>query len=115
PGASAEEKKVFSEKEGWDYSPEPESILFGDYVEKWMSGVWTCFDSETKKEDFKEVIYVWLLPYFQNMTFRQITRVEIRKFAGTLKWRSGKNKGQKLSRSRIDNILLPLRTIWDDA
>lgn len=115
PGASAEEKKFFSEREGWDYSPEPQTISFGDYVEKWMSEVWTGFDSETKKEDYKEVINVWLLPYFQNMTFRQITRVEIRKFAGTLKWRSGKSIGQKLSRSRINNILLPLRAIWDDG
>jgi integrase len=49
------------------------------------------------------------------MASRQITRVEVRKFAATLKWRSGKNKGQNLSRSRIDKIIFTLRAIWNDA
>src|SRR5208337_3174937 len=34
PGASDKEKRFFTEREGWDYSPEPQSILFGKYVEK---------------------------------------------------------------------------------
>ena len=76
---------------------------------------WINFDSEVKKQDFKQVINDWLLPHFGRKSFFQITRVEVQKFLATLKWRSGKNKGRQLSRSRVKNILIPLRAIWNDA
>jgi integrase len=115
PGASQEEKEFFAQKEGWDYSPEPRQILFGEYVEKWMKEIWSNFHSEGKRRDFRQVIDYWLLPYFEEKTFHQITGVELKKFLAGLKWRDGKNKGQLLSRSRVRNILIPLRAIWNDA
>ena len=115
PGASDKEKEFFAEQEGWVYSPEPQSILFGEYVEKWMREIWIDFDSEIKKQDFDQVIQDWLLPHFARKTFFQITTFEIKKFLATLKWRSGKNKGKRLSKSRIKNIFIPMRAIWNDA
>jgi integrase len=49
------------------------------------------------------------------MSFRQITSFEVKKFVGVLNHRMGQNKGQKLSRSRIGNILIPFKALWSDA
>jgi integrase len=115
PGGSGKEKEFFALKEGWNYSPEPRQILFGEYVEKWMKEILSDFHSEGKRRDFKQVIDYWLLPYFKQKTFHQITGVELKKFLAGLKWQDGKNKGQLLSRSRVKNVLIPLRAIWNDA
>jgi len=101
PGASPKEKEFFAQKEGWNYSPDPRHILFGDYVEHWVRAIWTNFHSEGKRRDFKQVIDYWLLPYFNGKSFHQITGVELKKFLGGLKWQDGKNKGKTLSRSRV--------------
>jgi integrase len=115
PGASQQEKEFFAQKEGWNYSPEPRQILFDEYVEKWMKEIWSNFHSEGKRRDFKQAINYWLLPYFKGKTFHQISGVELKKFLAGLKWQDGKNKGQLLSRSRVGNIMIPLRAIWNDA
>jgi integrase len=115
PGASDEEKRLFAEKEGWDYKADPQRLLFEDYVRKWRDEIWSNFDSEIKKQDFDQVINDWLIPYFGKKTFYQITSVEVQKFIRTLKWRSGKNEGKPLSRSRVKNIHIPFRAIWNDA
>jgi integrase len=115
PGASDVEKRFFTEKEGWHYSPEPRSVLFEDYVEKWEAEILCHYPSEGKKRDYKQVIHDRLLPQFGKMSFYQITGVELQKFIASLKWREGSREGKNLSRSRIRNILAPLRTIWCDA
>lgn len=115
PGASQKEKEYFAEREGWSYTPEPRQILFGEYAAKWMKEIWGDFPSEGKQRDFKQVINYWLLPYLRRKTFHQITGVELKKFLAGLKRRDGKNKGQRLSRSRVRNILIPFRAIWNDA
>ena len=61
------------------------------------------------------VIDYWILPHFGGKTFFQITGVSIKEFIPTLVWKAGRKKGQALSASRIRNILIPLRAIWDDA
>jgi integrase len=66
-------------------------------------------------DDYKQIIDYWLLPYFQNKTFFQISGVEIQRFFTILKWQKGKYKGEPLSKARVKNILIPLRTIWNDA
>lgn len=115
PGASQKEKEFFAQKEGLNFCPEPRQILFGDYVEKWIREIWSNFPSEGKKRDFKQAIDYWLLPYFKGKSFYQITGVELKKFLAGLKWQDGKNKGKPLSRSRVRNVLIPLRAIWNDA
>jgi integrase len=114
-GASEEEKAYFAKLEGWQYAPEPRDILFGSYVQEWNKDVWSHFPEGTKKDDYKQVINYWLVPYFQDKTFFQISGVEIQRFFTTLKWQKGKHQGEPLSKARVKNILIPLRTIWNDA
>ncbi len=115
PGASAEEKAYHAKLEGWDYKPKPQDILFIDYVEGWQKRFLANCQSESKRRDFDQVIAYWLLPHFGGKTFFQITGVAIKEFIQKLVWKAGKKKGQSLSASRIRNILIPLRAIWDDA
>jgi len=114
PGAPKKEKAFFTSLEGREYRPEPYQVLFGDYVKDWMKTVFPSFASTTKHRDYKEAIKR-ILPYFRNMTFHQITGQELFRFTESLKWKTGKNKGKPVSRSRKVNILIPFRTIWNDA
>jgi integrase len=115
PGASEKEKRLFAQKEGWDYHPEPQRILFEDYSAEWMRKFEEDEESLTKKQDFEQNYNYWILPYFAGKTFYQITATEMKQFLGKLKWKEGKNTGKRLSRSRVKNILIPLRAIWNDA
>jgi integrase len=115
PGASTEEKAFHAKLEGWEFKPEPQDVLFIDYVGGWQKRFLANCQSESKRRDFDQVIAYWLLPHFGDKTFFQITGVAIKEFIQKLIWKAGKKKGQSLSASRIRNILIPLRAIWDDA
>lgn len=115
PGAPEEEKAYFAKLEGWQYAPEPRDILFGSYVQEWYRNVWDHYPEGTKKDDYRLIIDYWLVPHFGEMTFFQISGVELQKFIASLKWKKGAKKGQPLSKARAKNILIPLRTIWNDA
>jgi integrase len=115
PGVSQEEKAFHAEAEGWEYNPEPQDVSFKDYVEWWEKRFIANCPSKTKQRDYKQTISYWLLPYFAEKTFFQINGVTLKEFIPKLVWRSGKKKGQPLSASRIRNILIPFRAIWDDA
>jgi integrase len=115
PGAHDSEKAYFAKLEGWNYAPEPRDVLFGKYAQHWREEIWEHFDSHTKKLDYQVVIDYWLLPYFAEMPFSQITSVEVKKFMATFKWKKGKHKGKPLSKARAKNIMTVLRTIFEDA
>lgn len=115
PSAPEAEKAWFARQEGWDYQPEPKDVLFKDYVTQWYLKVWAHIPEGTKKGDWKSVIDYWLLPYFREMTFYQISGTELKNFISTIKWKSGAKKGQLLSKKRVKNILVPFRAIWNDA
>jgi integrase len=115
PGASEEEKAFHAVKEGWEYRPEPHSVLFENYVATWRSTILANAKSKGKQLDWNLAIDCWLLPYFGEKTFHQIHAVEMQKFLAQLKRRKGKKKGEPLSRSRVNNLLIPLRAIWSDA
>ncbi len=115
PGASEEEKAYFAKLEGWNYAPEPRDILFGTYVEEWKETVWKHFPAGTKKDDYLLIIDYWLLPFFRDKTFFQISSVELQKFISTLRRKKGLHEGKPLSKARVKNIIIPLRTIWNDA
>ena len=115
PGASDEEKAYFAKLEGWQYAPEPRDILFGAYTQQWLETVWSLYPEGGRKHSYALIINGWLLPHFQDLTFFQISGVEIQKFLAGLKWRTGPKKGQVLSKIRMKNILIPLRAIWNDA
>lgn len=115
PGASEEEKAFHAVREGWDYRPEPHNLLFENYVATWRSTILSKSKSFCKKYDWNLTIDSWLLPYFGQKTFHQIHAVEIQRFISQLKCKQGAKKGQPHSRSRVNNILIPLRAIWSDA
>ena len=115
PGASAAEKVFHAEREGWEFKPESCDVMFNDYVETWTKRFLTSCQSESKRRDYEQVIDYWILPHFTGKTFFQITGVALKEFIPTLVWKAGRKKGQPLSASRIRNILIPLRAIWDDA
>lgn len=114
PGASRKEKAFFTNLEGREFRPEPHNVLFGDYAKEWMKTIFPSVVSPTKQRDYQEALRR-LMPYFRNMTFHQITGQEVLKFTDSLKWKTGKNKGKPVSRARKINLLIPLRTIWNDA
>lgn len=115
PGASPKEKAFFAKLEGWEYKAGPENILFEDYVADWQKRFLGKQESVSKQRDYTQVIKYWLLPYFKGKTFNQITGVTLKEFIQTLVWKKGKNKRKSLSPSRIRNIVIPLRAIWNDA
>jgi len=115
PGASEEEKAFHAAREGWEYRPEPHNVLFETYVATWRSSILANAKSISKQRDWNVAIDCWLLPCFGKMTFHQIHAVKLRQFLDQLKWRKGEKAGTSLSRSRIKNILIPLRAIWSDA
>jgi len=115
PGAPSKEKAFHAKFEKWEYKPEAQNVLFQDYVNEWKLRFLDRCQSKTKERDFSQVIEYWLIPYFGKMSFYQISGVTIKEFIQKLIWKDGKNKGQPLSASRIQNIMIPLRTIWNDA
>jgi integrase len=115
PGASEEKKAHFSRLEGSINLSKPNHILFGDYVSRWYREVWEHHPSASKKVDEKSAIDYWITPFFGNKTFFEISSVVMGDFIRSLKHREGNKAGQPLSRKRVANILLPLRSIWRDA
>ncbi len=115
PGATPEEKSLFSRFEGWEYKSSPEDLLFGDYAVGWKKRFLDDCPSQSKKRDQDQIIDYWLMPRFGSKTFMQITGVALKEFIGTLTRKKGSREGERLSASRIRNILIPLRTIWFDA
>ena len=114
PGASEEEKEFHTRLERGEYAPDARGVTFGSYVRKWYKTVWAHFNS-TKQQDFKSVIDFWLIPHFGQMSFFHITGVELQKFVGSLKHRSGPKEGRPLSRARMINVIQVFKTIWNDA
>ena len=115
PGASESEKALFSKLEGGVYSPSPQNINIGEYIDKWDDEIVANFSSSIKCFDFRAILNCWIKPYFKNKTFHELTRYEMKKFIGTFKLKIGKNKGLPLSKSRSKNIVSVLRTLFNDA
>ncbi|NTW99243.1 MAG: DUF3596 domain-containing protein, partial [Geobacteraceae bacterium] len=115
PGATRKEKKLFTELEGQQFSPEPQHVIFGEYAKEWMKKVIPTFESTTKRNDYESALNSRILPYFRKKNFYQITSMELQDFAASLKKKTGKDKGKPLARQRMQNIIIPLRRIWEDA
>jgi integrase len=113
PGASDAEKELFSRLEGREYRKRPEEVTFGEYLECWERDNLAQDPSATKQRDYRRIIECHLRNRFAAMTFQEINGVEVVHFVQELRERAGKNG--KLSTSRIRNILIPLRIIWEDA
>ena len=114
PNASAKEKALHANLEGRDYKPESKNIPFGEYVQQWEKKNFKDFP-QSRIKDYKDILEYRILPFFKDMTFDQINGVVLKDFIKTLNWKEGKKKGQPLSASRVSNILMVLRVIWNDA
>lgn len=113
--ASTEKLELFARLEGTSVTLKPQHVNFGDYVKHWYKTKWEQIDSHTSRTDFKGAINSQILPYFKELTFFQINRGVMRAFAKQLHHLEGAKKGEPLSRQRVANLFLPLRTIWHDA
>jgi integrase len=114
PGASDEEQAYFARAEGREYRKLPGDVTFGEYLEAWVQDNLESGPSEGKRRDYLSIIDFHLRDRFGPLTFEEITGVNIVQFVREQRERPG-HRGGKLSSSRIRNILIPLRIIWEDA
>lgn len=115
PGATRKERKFFTELEGQQFNPEPQNVVFGEYAKEWMNRVLPTITSYSKLKLYESALNSRILPYFKRMNFYKITSTELQSFIASMKKESGPDKGEPLSRIRIQNIFIPLRRIWEDA
>jgi integrase len=115
PAATNDEKALFAKLEGWEFQPEPKDILFGDYVQQWLVRVRANPRFTAKMVDWQSSIDGWLLPFFKDMTFYQISGPVVKQFIAKMKLKKGPQKGQPLSKKRIKGVFIPMRAIWRDA
>lgn len=111
PSAPNEEKALFAKLEGWEFQPEPKDILFGDYVQQWLVRVRANPRFTAKMVDWQCSIGGWLLPFFEDMTFYQISGPVVKQFIAKMKLKKGPQKGQPLSKKRIKGIFIPTRSL----
>ncbi|MCP4718198.1 MAG: tyrosine-type recombinase/integrase [Desulfobacteraceae bacterium] len=114
PNASEKKKAFYAQVEGRVHRPEAQQYLFGDYLTYWSEKNLPDFDPN-KKKYYEGTIRYWIKPFFQHMTFDEITGITLRDFIKKLKHKSGPNTGEPLSSSRVNGILLVLRAVWFDA
>lgn len=108
PGASEEEKKHFSRLEGWEFRHGPEDVTFGAYLDRWTAKNLRGDPSATKRRDYGAIIGRHLRERFGALPFSDLNGLEVVRFVQELR-----EKG--LSSSRIRNVLIPLRVVWEDA
>jgi len=114
PNASDKEKARHAQLEGRYFKPNTNKILFDRYVKHWREKNLPGFPP-SKQRDYDNALDFRILPYFQGKTFDAITGITIKDFIKQLNWTQGKKKGQPLSKSRVNNILIVLRAVWYDA
>jgi integrase len=115
PSALDSDKAWFAQQEGWNYAPDPRSILIGEYLDKWDKEIVSFFDSSSQRDDYRAIVSCWVKPHFAKMSFYELTKFELKKFVATLKHKIGPKKGTTLSRSRVANIVSIVRILFNDA
>ncbi|MDG5466799.1 DUF3596 domain-containing protein [Deltaproteobacteria bacterium IMCC39524] len=115
PDASEKDKNWFAKQEGREYRPKPHQVLIGDYLGTWLDEVVATFPSANKRRDYGKIVEGRIRPYFAELTFHQLNRVEVRKFIGQLRYLKEPKKGEMVSRAWARNVLIPLRTLFEDA
>ena len=115
PRARDEEKSFFAELEGNHYAPPPSDISMGEYIQKWKTEIIPFSGSRINQGDYLAILKAWIIPYFSQKTFYDLTRLEIQKFLGSMKCKIGKNKGKTVSKSRAGNVITVLRALFENA
>lgn len=108
PDAPEEEKEFFGAKEGVEYTKPAAEVTFEEYLKRWMPANLDNEPSATKRRDYTQVLESRLRERFGPLSFQQINGVVLVQFIKEL-------RAEKLSTSRIRNILIPLRIAWEDA
>lgn len=122
PYASRRLLELHSRIEDTPFLIESERMTFGDYVGRsedakgsWRTRILAKYRSVSKRVDYTSAIDSRLLPFFGELTLRQITGIAIEEFILSLIRLKGHKKGQPLSASRIRNILTVLDVILVSA
>jgi integrase len=95
--ASEKDKNWFAQKEHHNYSPGPRDIMIGEYIDRWRRQVMDHYESHIKRFDYQVILACWIIPYFSDKRFFDLTRLELQKFISTFKCKIGKKKGKPLS------------------
>ena len=114
PHASEKEKAIHARLEGRSFKPDNGKLLFERYLKEWRAKNIPGFPP-SKQRDYNDALDFRILPYFKGKTFDEITGVTLKDFIKQLNWTQGKKKGQPLSKSRVNSILIALKAVWYDA
>jgi len=109
----SKKKDYFTELEGQTVTKDPTEVVFSNYVKKWWKEMEPGM-SVSMIRDYTSILNVHHIPYFGSMVFNEFNPLLMKKFVATLKGK--KNQFDRpLSAKRIQNIIIPLRTIVKDA
>jgi integrase len=120
PGATEEEKAYFAKQEGRVYNPEPQRVLFGDYLEEWIKSDLSEMSHSTRI-DYNSSLNPWIRPFFRHMTFFQMNSNAVNQFIKGMTHKQSeedKREGkppEPFSKKRVKNILSHLTRIWEKA
>lgn len=80
PNANPKKKALFAQLEGRELEVSPKAITMGEVIRKYRDEIVPNFPSESKQEAYLSKIRSRILPYFEDMTFADVTRNEIANF-----------------------------------
>ncbi len=108
PNASDTFKDRWAALTGRPAQRSPEHVTLGEYVAGWVETTLAGAPSDWKQRDYTSSLKSRILPAFGAYPFSEITGVELVQFVQGL-------VGEGLSTSRVRNLLVPLRIVWEDA
>jgi len=106
-------KEHFAKKEGRPVTRDPGEVFFKNYVRDWLMAMEPGM-SPGQVRDYNNALKNHLLPFFGDMTFREINSVCIKRFVAHLKSCQSRYK-RPFTAKTIRNYLIPLRVIFKDA
>lgn len=94
-------------------TPKKQGIGFEEYANTWYKNNKISWKPSVQR-DFQSVMKRHLIPYFKDKPLLDITKWMVKEFRTALGEEKGK-KDQKISNKRINNIILVLRLIMNEA
>lgn len=118
PSASARHKAFHSQLDTRKSHPSPDKLTVGQYVEGpggWKERLLETDPKVNRREDYRQAVDNRILPYWRDKSFSEMTGPGLVVYIRQLKWRKTAKEGSPVSASRVLNILIPLRKIWNYA
>jgi len=106
-------REYFAKKEGRPIKRDPGEVFFKEYVKHWLKAMEPGM-SPGQVRDYNNALKNHLLPFFGDLTFREINSVCVKRFVGYLKTRKNRNN-KPFSAKTVRNYLIQLRVIFKDA